>query len=514
MEPDYSWKNAEPGLTTHLSLDPDAGKLLEQIKMDLGGSQDLVIRRFEQESDSPVAALLYIDGISDENTINRYISEVLQFSRDQISDDESKRVSLKLNALELMQRVGSVIPLVDLDSLYKSLLSGGTILILDGSESAYCADNREWKGREVSESPNQTSIRGPRESFTETLRVNTALIRRKIKDPRLWMETITIGRLTKTEVTLAYIQGLAKPSIVKEARSRLKAIDIDGVLDSGYLEELIQDNRTSLFPTMKNTELPDSVAGELLEGKIAILVDGTPDVLIAPAPFFSFMQSAEDYYQYAFYSSLLRLLRLLGLFIALLLPSIYIAITTFHRDMLPFTLLFSLAAQREGVPFPAFVEALAMEITFEILREAGLRMPRPIGQAVSVVGTLVIGQAAVEAGFVSAAMVIVVSVTAIATFTLPSYSISIPIRILRFAFMATAASFGLYGIILLSLLLLLHLSSLNSFGEPYMSPLSPIRFRGVEEDFLTRLPRWLSFRQPRSSQRKGAVRIKYRKKGE
>ncbi|QJC51079.1 spore germination protein [Paenibacillus albicereus] len=511
MKPTFSWEGSEPGVLRPLPLDPDAGRLLEAIRQDMGGSRDLVVRRFgDASAASPPAALVYIDGISDDETADRYVADVLRAAGtgpDGLSPPSSEAASA---ALRLLGTIGSGEPVPDMAVFYERLLSGSAMLVLDGSELAYAVPNAKWKEREISESPNQTSIRGPRESFTETLRVNTGLLRRKIKDPRLWMESIHLGRMTKTEVCLVYIQGLAKPSVVAEARSRLQAIDIDGVLDSGYVEELIEDDRRSFFPTMKNTELPDSVAGELLEGKIAILVGGSPNALIAPAPFLSFMQTAEDYYQYALYSSLLRLLRLLGLFIALLLPSIYIAITTFHRDMLPFTLLFSLMAQREGVPFPAFVEALAMEVTFEILREAGLRMPRPIGQAVSVVGTLVIGQAAVEAGIVSAAMVIVVSVTAIATFTLPSYSISIPIRMLRFLFMAVAASFGLYGIILAQLLLLLHLASLKTFGESYMSPIAPLRPRALL-DALVRVPRWASFAQPAGSRRAGARRYRGRR---
>jgi spore germination protein KA len=332
------------------------------------------------------------------------------------------------------------------------------------------------------------------------LRINTSLVRRKIKDPRLWLETISIGSITKTNVTMMYLNGIAKPSVIDEARSRLKAIDIDGVLEGGYIEEQIEDSKYSIFPTVFNTELPDSVAAQLLEGKVAILVDGTPNVLLVPTQFVSFVQSSEDYYQRALYSSLLRLLRFVSGFISLLLPSLYIAITTFHRDMLPTSLLISLAAQREGVPFPAFIEAVAMEITFEILREAGLRMPRAIGQAVSVVGTLVIGQAAVEAGIVSAAMVIVVSVTAISTFTVPAYSMSIPVRMLRFAFMGLAASFGLFGIIMGFFTLLLHLCSLRSFGEPYMAPLSPF-IAAEQQDALIRLPRWLHFKRPSSTQK-------------
>ncbi|WP_028612617.1 spore germination protein [Paenibacillus harenae] len=497
-----------------IPIDTMIGRNTDRILSDFGGSDDVVMREIRyEEADAAAAAILYIDGLSNAAAVNHYIFDVLDRSlngNSQPQQEDAADVNRKAAlAKELLFGIGSIKTVSEMASLYQNLLSGDAIIFLDGSDQAYCADIRQWEGRAVTESTNQTSVRGPRESFTETLRTSTALIRRKIKDPRLWLETLSIGRLTKTDVALMYINGLAKPSVVEEARSRLRAIDIDSVLDSGYIEELIEDGKYSLFPTVYNTELPDAVAAQLLEGKVAIVVDGTPNVLIVPTQLIAFFQSTEDYYQRAYYASALRLLRFCSVFISLLLPSLYIAITTFHRDMLPASLLFSLAAQREGVPFPAFVEALVMEMTFEILREAGLRMPRAIGQAVSVVGTLVIGQAAVEAGIVSAAMVIVVSVTAISTFTLPAYAMSIPIRVLRFAFMAVAASFGLFGIIMGLFVLLLHLCAQRSFGEAYMEPLAPYRSTEME-DALIRLPRWMKSKKPDTSIGAGRGRIRKR----
>ncbi|MZQ86786.1 spore germination protein [Paenibacillus sp. 5J-6] len=493
---------------TAVPINPVVEHNLERIKQDLGGSDDLVIReiRFNEQAEI-AAAVVYIDGLSDTKAINHYIYDVLNHKLSVVSP--SDHMDIESLAKELLVGVGSINVVTEMMSLLTNLLSGEAIILLRDTNIAYRADIREWKGREVTESTNQTSVRGPRESFTETLRTNTSLIRRKIKDPRLWLETISIGEITKTGVSIMYINGLAKSSVIDMVRTRLNAIEIDGVLDSGYIEELIEDNKLSLFPTIYNSELPDNVASQLLEGKVAILVDGTPNLLLVPSQFVTFFQSPEDYYQRAVYASLLRLLRFGSVFISLLLPSLYIAITTFHRDMLPASLLIGLAAQREGVPLPAFVEALVMEVTFEILREAGLRMPRAIGQAVSVVGTLVIGQAAVEAGIVSAAMVIVVSVTAISTFTLPAYSMSIPIRILRFVFMGLAASFGLFGIIMGVFVLMLHLCSLRSFGEPYMSPFSPYNKTDLE-DTLVRLPRWLMFKRPETSQNNGSIRVRKR----
>ncbi|WP_139992664.1 spore germination protein [Paenibacillus paridis] len=488
-------------ISTDVLLSADIEQNINTILKDLGGSDDVIIRQIRSVGSTALAAaVVYIDGMSDAAIINTFIFDVLMRSMHHASDYSEHEAAPEELAEKLLSGIGSIRSVHEMGKLYQSLLSGEAIILLNGSDHAYRADIRQWKGRDVTESTNQTSVRGPRESFTETLRVNTSLVRRKIKDPRLWLETIAIGRITKTDVTMMYLNGIAKPSVINEVRSRLNAIDIDGVLEGGYIEEQIEDAKYSVFPTVFNTELPDNVASQLLEGKVAILVDGTPNALVVPTQFVSFVQSNEDYYQRAVYASLLRILRFISGFISLLLPSLYIAITTFHRDMLPTSLLISLAAQREGVPFPAFIEAVAMEVTFEILREAGLRMPRAIGQAVSVVGTLVIGQAAVEAGIVSAAMVIVVSVTAIATFTVPAYSMSIPVRILRFAFMGLAASFGLFGIIMGLFTLLLHLCSLRSFGEPYMAPLSPF-IATEQEDALIRMPRWLYFKRPSSSQK-------------
>lgn len=344
-----------------------------------------------------------------------------------------------------------------------------------------------WKDRTVSEPTSQGVVRGPMEAFTENIRTNTALIRRKIKSPQLWLVGRSIGSVTQTNVAVMYLNEIAEKSLVDEVFRRLDKIDIDGILESGYIEEFIQESSYSPFPTVYNTERPDTIAAGLLEGKVAILVDGTPFVLLVPALFIQFFQSAEDYYQRADVSTLLRLLRYVSFLITMLAPSAYIAITTFHQEMLPTGLLINLAAQREGVPFPAFVEALLMEITFEILREAGVRMPKTVGQAVSIVGTLVIGQAAVEAGIVSPVMVIVVAITAISSFVIPAVNLSISVRMIRFVLMGLAASFGLLGILLGIILLVLHLNTLQSFGVPYMQSLAPFVWED-QKDTLFRFP--------------------------
>lgn len=472
---------------------------IQRIKDSLGKSSDIIIREIRIGKEETIkAGIIYTDGLTDTDSLQNFILETLML--DIKGTELQKKVSTEQNLISVLKdfamTVGEIKELTNFEELFTGLLSGDTIILIDGYAQGLIISNRQWVERGVTESTAQMVVRGPREGFSENLRVNTALVRRKIKDPNLWMESKVIGKRTKTNVSMMYINGIANDKTVKEVRLRLDKIDIDGILESGNIEELIQDAPLSPFPTVFNTERPDIVAAALLEGRIAILVDGTPFVLIVPALFTQFFQSSEDYYQRADIASLIRLLRFFAFSIALLAPAFFIAITTFHHVMLPPALLISLAAQREGVPFPAFVEALIMEVTFEILREAGVRMPRNIGSAMSIVGAFVIGTAAVEAGIISAAMVIVVSITAISSFVSPTYDLAISVRMLRFVFMALAASFGLVGITIGLIALLLHLCSLRSFGVPYMSPLAPFNLSDQEDTFI-RLPRWKMFTRPR-----------------
>ncbi|MEK4229317.1 spore germination protein [Solibacillus sp. FSL H8-0538] len=474
-------KNA---LLLHTSLQEN----LQEIKKTVGNSNDVIIRMLNiGKSKEQLIGIIYTDGLADKSVITDFIMDSL------VLDIESSSTNSSQQALEFLKdyclTVGDVIDITDFNVLYSSIFSGETVILLEGNTKGISASTQHSKDRAITDPTTETVIRGPRESFTETLRTNTALIRRKIKNPNLWMKSKVIGRYTKTDVCIMYINGVANDKIVKEVMTRLDRIDIDGILESGYIEELIQDTTFTPFPTVYNTERPDVIAAELLEGKVAILVDGTPFVLIVPAPFSSFIQAAEDHYQRSDVSSLIRIMRYTGIGIALLGPSFYVAITTFHQEMLPTSMLISLASQREGVPFPAIAEALIMEIAFEILREAGLRMPRTIGPAVSIVGTLVIGQAAVEAGMVSAVMVIVVSLTAICSFLFPSYALSNTFRLLRFPLMGLAAMFGLFGVMIGLIALILHLCSLRTFGVPYMSPFAPL-IPSEQKDSILRFPRW------------------------
>lgn len=481
---------------------------LQRIKDSLGKSSDIIIREIRVGKEETIkAGIIYTDGLTDTTALQNFILETLMLDVD--GTELQKKLSPEQNLISILKdfamTVGEIKELSNFEELLTGLLSGDTIILIDGYAQGLIVSNRHWVERGVTEATAQVIVRGPREGFSENLRVNTALVRRRLKDPNLWMESKIIGNRTKTNVAMMYIKGIANDKIVKEVRLRLDRIDIDGILESGNIEELIRDEPYSPFPTILNTERSDVVAAELLEGKIAIFVDGTPFVLIVPAILIQFFQSSEDYYQSADIASLIRLLRYFAFAIAMLAPALFIAVTTFNHVMLPPSLLISLAAQREGAPFPAFVEAIIMEVTFEILREAGLRMPRSIGSAMSIVGAFVIGTAAVEAGIISAAMVIVVSITAIASFVSPTYNLAISGRILRFGFMAIAASFGLLGITIGLIALLLHLCSLRSFGVPYMSSLAPFNLSDQKDAFI-RLPIWKMFTRPRLINQQNIVR--------
>ncbi|MEF3303271.1 spore germination protein [Paenibacillus sp. GYB003] len=462
-----------------------------------GNSGDLITRelplgRFGQIQ----SVLIYIDGLIDAPTINDIV-ESLHHSlrREELPPQDLFRSGWSALLRRFPVAAGHIKNVCDPKAIEHAILSGETIILLDGSEECIAVDTQGGEKRQVEEPSTETVVRGPREGFTESLRTNTALVRRRVKDANLWVESMQIGRVTKTDVAVMYIRGIAQESVLAEVRARLGRIDVDAILESGYIEEMIGDEKKSIFPTITSSERPDVIAANLLEGRVAVFVDGTPFVLVAPVLFFQYFQAAEDYY-HRFHFSVIRLLRLISFLIAMLAPALYIALTTFHQEAIPTALLISLAAQREGIPFPAFVEALMMEITFEILREAGVRMPRAIGQAVSIVGALVLGDAAVQAGLVSPAMVIVVSLTAISNFVIPAYDLALSIRLLRFAFMGLAATFGLFGISAGLVAMVLHLCSLRSFGVPILSPFAPLSLAG-QRDSLFRFPLWRQHRRPR-----------------
>ncbi|MGM0890453.1 MAG: spore germination protein [Bacillota bacterium] len=471
---------------------------LKNIKEALGNSGDLAIREFKMGKPSlHKVALIYINGLADKEIIGSFIIERLMGNVNNTeSVDPHSPSQLFTYMKENILTVGTVKDITDWNKMLLSLLSGQTILLIDGWNQAISCSAEGGDLRAITEPTTESAVRGPKESFVESLITNTAMVRRRIKSPNLWVETMKIGNFTQTDVAIMYVKGIVNDKLLTEVKERLSKIEVDEVASSNTIEEWINDDTWTPWPTILVTERPDVVAGNLMEGRVAIFVDGTPVPLLLPATLSQFFQTAEDYYMRWNIASFLRLLRVVTFLITLLGPSLFIAFISFHQELIPTPLLVSLTAQRQAIPFPVFIEALLMEFTFEVLREAGVRMPRPVGQAVSIVGALVLGEAAVSAGIVSSSMVIVVAGTAIASFTIPHSSMTDALRLLRFLMMVLAASFGLYGVGLGVIVLVAHTCSVRSFGIPYLAPFAPLIFADLK-DTLIRIPKPFLSKRPR-----------------
>ncbi len=484
---DLPQKPAGPALTAKLDEN------LTILKNILGDSPDIIIRKFNFGPQySYQAALVFVDGMVDKSIINENIIKPLMYDIHIVTGD---RLQLK-NIGELrniLLSVGDVKSITLFDEVVKGSLYGNTILILDGFATALDIDTKGWQARSIQEPSNDKVVRGPREGFTENLRFNTALLRRKILNPKFTIEQMVMGEQTHTNIALAYLKGVTSPELITEVKNRLSRIKTDAILESGYIEQFIEDAPLSIFSTVGNTEKPDIAAARILEGRAAILVDGTPFVLTVPMLFIEGFQAAEDYYSRPYYASFVRLIRFLAFFLSILAPAAYVALLTYHQEFIPSPLLITMALSVQGVPFPALVEALLMGVMFEILREGGIRLPQQVGTAVSIVGALVIGQAAVQAGLVDQTMIIVIAVTAISSFLVITHTDAA--TLLRFILVLLAGALGAFGIVIGMLAVLVHLSALRSFGVPYLAPIAPMVI-GDLKDSLIRAPLWTMLKRP------------------
>ncbi|WZL74194.1 spore germination protein [Clostridiaceae bacterium 35-E11] len=481
----------------------------EKLQAVFVNSSDFIIREVTLGQIKQVKFLIaFIDGLIDHHLLNTDLLKPLMLESPIF---HSTNNSNKDNILDLLKEniltSCELETVTDFQQTIDIILSGDTVIYIDGKNTAFRAGTKGWEARGVEEPDTEAVVRGPREGFSETLRTNTSLIRRKIKNPKLKFESMTLGTQTNTDVCICYLQGIANEDIIETVRRRLKKIKIDAILESGYIEQFIEDAPFSIFSTVGNTEKPDIVAAKLLEGRVAILCDGTPFVLTVPKLFIESIQISEDYYSRPVFSSLVRLFRLLALIISTTLPAVYVASIAFHAKSIPFKLLLTMSASREGIPFSPFSEALMMGIVFELLREAGVRMPRPIGQAVSIVGALVLGEAAVKAGIASNVMVIITSLTAISSFIIPSLGDAMPI--LRIAMLIAANILGYLGILFLTMVLMIHLCSLRSFGVPFMAPLAPLNGVDLKDTFI-RMPLWTLYTRPQALVWNNADTAKYR----
>jgi hypothetical protein len=474
---------------------PDLQSNIKYIKQQFGQSFDLIHRTFVIGAGGGTeGAVFCLDGMSDGGRLDALFQALLAlsnppFAQPQIAADPTEQVMATIIA------AGEVKTVTDLDQVVDAILQGQWALFLDGSPRAMVADLRKPPGRGVQEPGTEMETRGPRDGFTEDVILNVALIRRRLRDPRLRIHHMTIGQRSKTDVVMVYIEGLARPELVREMRTRLERIDVDSILGAGYIEELIQDNPRSPLGALNYTERPDKLVGNLLEGRIGIVMDNSPFVLIVPTIFWHWFQAPGDYYHNYMISSVYRWLRMLALLLALVGPSMYTMLSSFHHEMVPTPLALSMAAGREGTPLPTLIEVLAMTITFEIIHEAGLRLPRAVGQTVSIVGALVIGEAAVSAGLTAPATVIVVGGAGLAAFALPIYSSSLIVRLVRVPLLILSGTFGVFGFVVGTSFLALHAASLRNLGQPFLSPLGPLH-PGQLKDTLARAPWWKMGKRP------------------
>ncbi len=433
--------------------------MISRIKKRLGNSSDIVNRQINN------ITYIYLESVSSDDKISNFLNKSIT-TIDNFDD--------LLNKLENSIYNSHITTLNDLEECYYYLTSGYTCLFIKGYTKYIAIETKTKLDRGITESSSEPLIRGPKDSFTENHAINIGLIRKRIKDPNLWIEEKKIGRRTKTKVSLIYIKDIAESRNIKIIKKHLNDIDIDGILDSGYIRDYLETKQKSSFPKMISTERPDLTCQNLLNGKIVILVENSPIVLILPATLDDFLKSSEDYYQKSINATFSRILRYIAFLVTILTPSLYIALMTFNQEMIPDQLLISLAGQRSQVPFPTFIEVLIFIIVFEILREADIRSPSVSGASMSIVGALVLGDAAVAAGIVSPIVIIVVAITSICELVFSDMDMSNAIRQWRLIFIFSTIFTGIIGIVVAGMILIIKLCSIESLNTPYLIPFSPL----------------------------------------
>jgi spore germination protein len=469
------------------------------IKSTLMNCTDFVINNHRYGPDLKLSALVvYCESLVQVKQVN-YLKSLLQ---DLVPHEIGPGTEVKLEeVVQFFDNQGVSDKKADsldkIDQVIKHLLTGHLVIFFDGWDKALSFDALSVETRNINEPINESVVRGPHDSTVEDLKINLGMLRNRLRSEKFKIHKSAAGGETHTELAYGYIEGAVNPETLTEFEKRFAQTLEYEILETAYIEELIEDSAYSPFPQYRYTERSDVAVTALLDGKIIVLVSGSPAILIAPGLFADFFQSAEDYYVRTVFSSLIRLMRVISFLLALTLPSLYVALSTFHSELIPTVLLLAVLDSREGIPFPSFIEALLMEFLFEILREAGLRLPKPVGSAVSIVGALVVGQAAIIAKIASPVMIIIVALTGIASFSLPDYNLATSLRVLRFILMIFAATLGVFGLMIILLFIFLHLTSLRSLGQPYLAPLAPFRFSNLR-DVLIRVPLKNLLRSPRN----------------
>ena len=493
-------------------LDKDVSKNLEEnlkyVNQSFDKCNDLIIRRINIGG-NPVygAAIIYINGMPEEEYIEQ--SVIQRLINAFIDNDEENNINITPQRL-LGLNEGNIIK--NLTNVFDAIVSGNTVLIINGVDHVLDIFMQDPPTRAIEEPQTETVIRGPREGFTESIDINTTLVRKKIMNPNLKVEKMRIGTQTRSKVSIMYLSKIADPKIVEEVKRRLSRIELDSGLDSTYISEYIQDQSPySIAPTVYKTEKPDKAASKILEGRVLIFVDGSPIALVVPCVFIEFLHSSEDYYSNAVFATVSRFLRAGAFAVALLFPAFWVSIVMYHIELVPTSLVVSIVKARAGVPFSSLWETFFMMLIFEVLREAGIRMPRTVGQTISVVGAVIIGQAAVQAGLVSVPVIIIVSVTTLSSYTIPSPEMIDMTLVPRFLLLFIGGYFGLVGVLTLLIIFLTYMVSLRSFGVPYMGGYAPIAGDTLP-DSLVRMPLDSMKKRPRLYTWTDSIRRKPRRK--
>lgn len=456
----------------YVSYDLDYNKAVINDIYDLPKNKDFIIREFYLGLTPPVRAMaLFMEGMSDKNLVNLAILQPLMV----LTHLDGNPV--KDNLAEFVKEQALPGHEVQLFSDFKDIIAnvnyGCTAVFMDGCGQALVVETKGWEHRQVSKPLVEGVIRGPQEGFSETLRANTGLIRKQIRSNYLTTEMCKLGKINQLDAAIMYLRNKANPTLVKEVIKRIESIKSDFINDSGVLEQFIEDHPYSLAPQIIATERPDRVCAMLAQGRVAIIMDGSPFALVVPGTLFEQLHTSEDKYLRPAYGTAVRLIRTFSFYTAFLLPGIYVSVVLFHQEMIPTDLLLAISGAREKVPFPSIVEVLLMESSFELIREAGVRIPGALGNTIGIVGALILGQAAVQANIVSPILIIVVAVTGLASFAVPNYSLQFALRIARFAYIALGAMLGFFGIAFGLFYHIIMMASQKSFGVPYLTPAAP-----------------------------------------
>ena len=459
-----------------MKIDNNIDIIFQKIKEMNGNSSDIATRIIEKNKNR--IGYIFLESVSSDDKISNFLNKGI------IESDKKKFFNSFYKTMKNSIFNSNMKSCDNYEELFYFLASGFTVIVFDNEESAIVVETRLPLDRGVVESTSETIVRGPKDSFTENHNKNIGLIRKRIKDYNLWFEDIRVGRRSKTKISVAYLKDIVPDEKTKKVVDAIKNIDIDGIIDTGYIRELIEKEQKTLFPKVISTERPDLACTSLLDGKIVILVENSPFVIILPAVLNDFFKSPQDEYQKSFNASFNRIIRMICFFLALLTPAVYIALMTYNQEIIPDQLLISLSAQREGVPFPTAVEVLLFVLTFEVLREADIHAPSFSGSAMNVVGALILGDAAVSASIVSPIVIIIVAVTSICELVFYDIDVTDAVREWRLIFILAATFMGIIGIVVALIIFIAKLSSIECLGTSYLTPISPLFTKSLKNSFI------------------------------